>query len=71
MTAPAAKLVWTLDEARAIAGDACISASRTAGSPLATINALGPTVVATDFGNNAGLILGAGFGGRTLARAGR
>lgn len=29
-----------------------------AGSPLATINALGPTVVVTDFGNNKGLILG-------------
>jgi 2-keto-4-pentenoate hydratase len=30
----------------------------TAGSPLATINELGPTVVVSDFGNNAGLILG-------------
>lgn len=30
----------------------------TAGSPLATINVLGPTVVVSDFGNNAGLILG-------------
>ena len=29
-----------------------------AGSPLATINVLGPRVVAADFGNNAGLILG-------------
>jgi len=29
-----------------------------AGSPLATINALGPTVVASDFGNNHGLIVG-------------
>ncbi len=29
-----------------------------AGSPLKTINALGPTVVASDFGNNFGLILG-------------
>jgi 2-keto-4-pentenoate hydratase len=29
-----------------------------AGSPLATINALGPTVVVSDFGNNLGLILG-------------
>jgi 2-keto-4-pentenoate hydratase len=29
-----------------------------AGSPLATINMLGPRVVAADFGNNAGLILG-------------
>jgi len=30
----------------------------TAGSPLATINVLGPTVIASDFGNNAGLIVG-------------
>src|SRR4029079_11103531 len=30
----------------------------TAGSPLATINELGPTVVISDFGNNAGLIVG-------------
>lgn len=30
----------------------------TAGSPLATINILGPSVVVSDFGNNAGLILG-------------
>lgn len=30
----------------------------TAGSPLATINVLGPRVVVSDFGNNAGLILG-------------
>jgi 2-keto-4-pentenoate hydratase len=30
----------------------------TAGSPLATINELGPTVVVSDFGNNAGLIVG-------------
>jgi 2-keto-4-pentenoate hydratase len=29
-----------------------------AGSPLATINDLGPCVVVSDFGNNAGLILG-------------
>lgn len=29
-----------------------------AGSPLATINDLGPTVVASDFGNNFGLIIG-------------
>jgi len=55
--APADKLDWTLAEARAIAGDMHIGIE-TAGSPLAIINALGPTVVVTDFGNNAGLILG-------------
>ena len=51
------KMTWTLDEARAIAGSMRIGIE-TAGSPLATINALGPTVVVSDFGNNAGLILG-------------
>ena len=34
----------------------------TAGSPLKTINALGPTVVVSDFGNNAGLVLGLAVG---------
>lgn len=38
--------------------DACFAGIEMAGSPLATINALGPTVVASDFGNNFGLILG-------------
>jgi 2-keto-4-pentenoate hydratase len=52
-----AKLDWTLEEARALAGEMHIGIE-TAGSPLATINELGPTVVITDFGNNAGLILG-------------
>ncbi len=55
--APPNKLDWTLAEARALIGDMHIGIE-TAGSPLATINALGPTVVVTDFGNNAGLILG-------------
>jgi 2-keto-4-pentenoate hydratase len=55
--APPAKRDWTLDEARVLAGEMHIGIE-TAGSPLATINALGPTVVVTDFGNNAGLILG-------------
>ncbi|MFM2042534.1 MAG: hypothetical protein RLY86_1110 [Pseudomonadota bacterium] len=44
-------------EAERLAGDLFIGVE-TAGSPLATINALGPTVVVSDFGNNAGLILG-------------
>lgn len=34
-----------------------------AGSPLATINDLGPTVVVSDYGNNAGLIVGAELAG--------
>ncbi|MFT4090472.1 MAG: 2-keto-4-pentenoate hydratase [Asticcacaulis sp.] len=38
--------------------DALFAGVEMAGSPLATINALGPTVVVSDFGNNFGLILG-------------
>lgn len=37
--------------------DAVFAGIEMAGSPLATINKLGPTVVASDFGNNFGLIL--------------
>ncbi len=55
--APANKTSWTVDEAAAIVDTLHIGVE-TAGSPLATINELGPTVVAADFGNNAGLILG-------------
>jgi 2-keto-4-pentenoate hydratase len=55
--APAGKLDWTEPEARALVGAMHIGIE-TAGSPLATINELGPTVIAADFGNNAGLILG-------------
>lgn len=55
--APADKLEWTLAEARTMVQSVHLGVE-TAGSPLATINALGPTVVVSDFGNNAGLILG-------------
>jgi 2-keto-4-pentenoate hydratase len=55
--APTGKLDWTEREALALVGAMHIGIE-TAGSPLATINELGPTVVAADFGNNAGLILG-------------
>jgi len=55
--APAPKADWTTEEARALVGGMHIGIE-TAGSPLRTINALGPTVVVSDFGNNAGLILG-------------
>lgn len=55
--APADRLDWTLEQARDIVGTIHLSIE-TAGSPLAIINDLGPTVVASDFGNNAGLILG-------------
>jgi 2-keto-4-pentenoate hydratase len=55
--APADKLHWTREEALAMVAAVHIGVE-TAGSPLATINALGPTVIVSDFGNNAGLILG-------------
>lgn len=55
--APADKTSWTADEALSLA-DSLFVGVETAGSPLATINQLGPLVVASDFGNNWGLILG-------------
>lgn len=55
--APAAKLLWTAEEALALV-DGLFIGIETAGSPLASINVLGPTVVVSDFGNNAGLVLG-------------
>jgi 2-keto-4-pentenoate hydratase len=51
------KTAWTIDEASALVGDLILGVEP-AGSPLASINALGPTAVASDFGNNNGLILG-------------
>lgn len=55
--APANKTEWSLDEAAELADLAFVGVEM-AGSPMAMINALGPAVVASDFGNNAGLILG-------------
>jgi 2-keto-4-pentenoate hydratase len=55
--APADKLDWTLAEAERLKGRMRIGMEM-AGSPLPSINELGPTVVAADFGNNNGLILG-------------
>lgn len=52
------KLTWTLDEAVAAIAALHIGVEL-AGSPLKTINSLGSAVVASDFGNNAGLVLGA------------
>src|SRR5262245_29033801 len=48
---------WTAQDAAQLVGAMHIGIE-TAGSPLATINELGATVVVSDFGNNAGLILG-------------
>lgn len=56
--APSGKLDWTPAEAEAYA-DALLVGVEFAASPLASINVLGPKVVASDFGNNAGLVLGA------------
>lgn len=55
--APADKTDWTPRDALALVEEELIGVEF-AGSPLATINVLGPRVVAADFGNNAGLILG-------------
>jgi 2-keto-4-pentenoate hydratase len=52
------KTSYTEEEALRLI-DAVFAGVEMAGSPLATINALGPTVVASDFGNNFGLILAA------------
>jgi 2-keto-4-pentenoate hydratase len=55
--APRDKLQWSAEEAASLVGELRIGIE-TAGSPLATINALGPRVIVSDFGNNAGLLLG-------------
>jgi 2-keto-4-pentenoate hydratase len=51
------KTLWTDDEALALV-DTLMVGAELAGSPLPRINDLGPAVVVSDFGNNAGLILG-------------
>lgn len=66
--APADKLEWSADEAAELVAALHIGIE-TAGSPLATINVIGPLAVVSDFGNNAGLILGpeiAGWRSRSL-----
>ena len=55
--APAAKTDWTPEAALDLVEEELVGVEF-AGSPLAAINVLGPRVVAADFGNNAGLILG-------------
>ena len=52
-----AKTDWTIEEATA-AVDAVFIGIEIAGSPLAAINDLGPPIVASDFGNNAGVFVG-------------
>ncbi|HSD69883.1 MAG TPA: hypothetical protein VLB07_10025 [Woeseiaceae bacterium] len=55
--APAGKTDWSLDEADAMIRDLRLGLE-IASSPLRTINQLGPAVIVSDFGNNAGLIVG-------------
>lgn len=55
--APDGKTDWTAEEAAAHPATLWIGIE-IASSPLATINALGPCVVVSDFGNNNGLVLG-------------
>ena len=55
--APAGKTDWTPEEAAAHPARLYVGVE-VASSPLATINALGPCVVVSDFGNNNGLVLG-------------
>lgn len=55
--APPNKTEWSDDEAAALV-DTLMVGVELAGSPMAMINAWGPAVVVSDFGNNAGLVLG-------------
>jgi 2-keto-4-pentenoate hydratase len=56
-SAPRDKLKWSLEEAADMMSDLRIGLEM-ASSPLKTINDLGPAAVASDFGNNAGLVVG-------------
>jgi len=55
--APVGKTSWTTTDAVAIVKRMLVGVE-TAGSPLKTINIIGPKAVVSDFGNNAGMILG-------------
>jgi len=55
--APAGKTSYTTAEAIALV-KRMICGVETAGSPLATINVIGPLAVVSDFGNNNGIIVG-------------
>lgn len=54
---PADKTAWTFEEAAAVVESLRVGVEL-AGSALPDINRLGPPVVVSDYGNNAGLILG-------------
>ncbi|MGA8203707.1 MAG: fumarylacetoacetate hydrolase family protein [Woeseiaceae bacterium] len=55
--APRAKTDWSRDDAETMIGELHIGLE-IASSPFSAINDLGPTVTASDFGNNVGLIVG-------------
>jgi 2-keto-4-pentenoate hydratase len=56
--APADKLGWSPEEAATLASSLHVGIE-IASSPLATINELGAAAIVSDFGNNAGLVVGA------------
>jgi 2-keto-4-pentenoate hydratase len=55
--APAAKTRWNPEEAAALVSSLHVGVE-TAGSPLSSINDLGPLAIVSDFGNNSGVIVG-------------
>lgn len=59
--APAGKTDWTIDEAAELVRSFHLGVE-TAGSPLATLNELGPGAIVSDFGNNWGVVVGSMVG---------
>lgn len=59
--APANKKDWTIDEAAELVRSFHLGVE-VAGSPLATLNAIGPGAVISDFGNNWGVVVGSMVG---------
>ncbi|SDR92614.1 2-keto-4-pentenoate hydratase [Microlunatus soli] len=57
LDAAAEPATWTADDAAALP-QTIFAGIEIASSPLKTINDLGPAVTASDFGNNAGLVIG-------------
>jgi 2-keto-4-pentenoate hydratase len=60
---PAHEAPWTADEAANLEQQLLVGIE-VASSPIPDINALGPTAIAADFGNNNGLVLGSILAGR-------
>jgi 2-keto-4-pentenoate hydratase len=61
VSAPTARMEWSAADAADLVAELRVGIEL-AGSPLASINDLGPAVVVSDFGNNAGLLLGEPIG---------